>query len=111
MIKTITIVVLGIIIGGLIAFPISKILIKRNKKKIVKNSVEKILNQKEANFQTLEGKPINLKFINDGKEVDLKKEVTDELAKTKLREIKGYEEKVKEIKKSKKVVKKIKKKK
>ena len=102
MIKTIVILALGIAIGIFIGFPISKILIKKYKRKITNDSIEKILGQKKNNFQTLKPEPVDLNFINDGKKIDFKKEVKDGLIKTKIKEIRGYKEEIKEIKKSKK---------
>lgn len=99
MIKTIIIIILGIVIGILMAFPISKILIKRHKRKITEDSAKKILKQKEVNFQTSEGKPVVLNFKNDGKEVDLKKQVEEELGKAKVKEIKEIKKKIKEVEK------------
>ena len=93
MINTIIIIILGIILGFFIGKVISKILIKRHKRKITKNAAEKILKQKTADFQTLEGKPVSLNFKNDGKIVDLKKEVKKQLAKTKIKNIKEFEDK------------------
>ena len=101
----IIIIILGIAIGLIIAFPISKILIKKHKRKITDDSIGKILKQKEVNLQTADGKPVSLNFKNDGKDVDLKKQVREELAKAKRDEIRGYKEEIKEIKKSKKLVK------
>jgi len=92
MIKTIIILILVVVVGVLMGFPISKILIKRYKRKITNNSAEKILNQNEVDLQTLSGKPVKLNFKNDGKEVDLKKQVKEEQAKTKIKEIKEFKE-------------------
>ena len=111
MIKTIIMVGLGIFIGIIVSFPISKILIKRYARKMAENSSEKILKQIQADLQTASGKPVDLNFINDGKVAELKKQVLESLAKTKLKEVKEHEKKVKEIKKSKKEVKKKRKKK
>lgn len=101
MIKTIIILILGIIIGVLLAFPLSKVLIKRHKRKITDNSIDKIMNQKEANLQTSTGKPVKLNFKNDGKEVDLKKQVKEGLAKAKVKEIKDFKEETKKVEKKK----------
>ena len=92
----------GIVIGVLIAFPISGFLVKRHKKKIIKQAAKKILSQKEKSFKTSDGKPIPLNFRNDGKEIDLKKQVNDEVVKTKIKEIKEYRKEVKDIEKAKK---------
>ena len=98
LINTIIIIILGIAMGFIMSFPISKILIKRHKRKIAKNSAKKILKQDHAYFKTLQGKPVNLKFINDGEEVDLKKQIKKELIETKKKEIIEHKEKIKEIK-------------
>lgn len=112
----IILIILGIIIGVLVGFPVSSFLIKRHKRKIADDSVEKILKQKEANFQTSEGKPVSLNFKNDGKEVDLKKQVKEESEKTMIKEFNEIEkgrkivmkkmEKLKKDKKKKEVKKK-----
>ena len=106
----IILIISGVIIGVILAIPISKILIKRHKRKITENATKKILEQKQANLQNSKGKPVDLNFINDGKKMDLKKEVKEALGKTNTKKIKELEKlekiKIKEIKAKEKEIKK-----
>lgn len=102
MIKEIIIISLGIFIGLIIAPFLTRIFLKMHKNKITNRAAMRILKQETATFKNADGKPVTLNFRNDGKEVKFKKEVRDELGKSKMKEIKNLEEKVKSLQKAKK---------